>query len=186
MNVKNAPWWFDYVRSTDDYTNFIFTHFVRDFIFQPRLRYMVYFRYAQTTKSKFFEFYCKYKMLRLCHKYGIEIKTQTKIGEGFLMVHPYNITISPHAIIGRNVNVMKGVTIGWSEGKRTGAPKIGDCVYVGLNSTVIGGITIGDDVLIAPNTLVNIDVPSHSIVIGCPCKIIHRDYATEKYLNYKI
>lgn len=102
------------------------------------------------------------------------------------MIHPYNITISPFAIIGKNVNILKGATIGISQGKYSGAPVIGDSVYVGLNATVIGGIKVGDDVLIAPNTLVNCDIPSHSIVIGNPCKIIHKENATEQYIFYKV
>ena len=82
--------------------------------------------------------------------------------------------------------MMKGSTIGLSEGKHKGAPTIGDCVYIGINAVVIGKITIGNDVMIAPNTMVNCDVPDHSIVIGNPCKIIHRENATAEYLNYKI
>ena len=185
-DVKKAPWWGDYVRSTDDYTDFILSHFIRDFLFQPRLKYMVYFRYSQVTNNRFIHLFCKYRIFQLCHKYGIEIKTQTQIGEGFLMIHPYNITISTNAKLGKNINILKGATIGKSEGKNPGAPVMGDSVYIGLNSTVIGGITIGDDVLIAPNTLVNIDVPSHSVVIGNPCKIIPRENDTEKYIIYKI
>lgn len=64
--------------------------------------------------------------------------------------------------------------------------KIGNCVYIGLNSTLLGGIKVGDEVLIAPNTFVNQDVPSHSIVIGNPCKIIPRKNAADKYLYNKI
>lgn len=184
--LKHYPvWYFDYIRSTDDKC-LIWKHFFKDFLFQHRLRYMVYFRYAQKTKNRLFRFFCEYKLYRLCRKYGIEIKTKTKIGAGFVMVHPYNITISPFAEIGNNVNMMKGSTIGVSWGKHPGAPKIGNCVYIGINSTVIGGIAIGDDVLIAPNTFVNQNVPSHSIVIGNPCKIIPRENATEKYILNKI
>ena len=82
------------------------------------------------------------------------------------MLHPYNITISPYAVIGKNVNILKGATIGLSQGKKPGAPVIGDSVYIGINSTILGGITIGDDVMIAPNTFINCDIPSHSIVLG--------------------
>lgn len=183
--VEKSPWWHDYIRTTSDYKTFVLKHFIRDYIFQHRLRYMIYFRYASVTKSRFLKLYFNYKILRLSRKYGIEIKPNTKIGKGFMMIHAYNITISPYASIGNNVNIMKGATIGLSNGKNKGAPTIGDCVYIGINSTLIGGIKIGDDVLIAPNTLVNEDVPSHSIVIGCPCKIISRENATKSYISYK-
>ena len=46
-----------------------------------------------------------------------------------------------------------------------------------------GGVTVGEDVLIAPNTYVNCDIPSHSVVFGNPCIIKHRDNATEGYIN---
>lgn len=178
-------WFYDYIRMTDD-AEIKWSHFIKDFVFQHRVRYMIYFRTSQNTTNKFIRLFCEYKLFRLCRKYGLEIKTKTKIKPGFVMIHPYNITVSPFAVIGRNVNIYKGATIGLSQGKHPGAPQIGNSVQIGINSTVIGGIKIGNDVLIGPNTLVNRDVPDHSIVIGNPCKIIHKENATEQYVYYKI
>jgi serine O-acetyltransferase len=183
--MKNACWYKDYFRTTDD-KDFVWSHFIKDFLFQHRLKYMVYFRTAQNTKSKLVKLFCEYRLFVLCRKYGIEIKTATKIGEGFVMCHPYNITISPNAVLGRNINIMKGATIGLSGGKKPGAPTLGDCVFVGLNSTVLGGIQIGDDVMIAPNTFVNQDVPSHSVVVGNPCNIIPKENATGQYIYHRV
>lgn len=70
--------------------------------------------------------------------------------------------------------------------KRKGTPVIGDCVWIGINSTIVGNITIGDDVLIAPNTYVNCDVPPYSVFFGNPCIIKHRDTATDGYINNKV
>ena len=82
---------------------------------------------------------------------------------------------------------MKGVTIGReNRGKREGCPKIGDLVYIGINSTIVGNITIGNNVLISPNTFVNVDVPDNSIVIGNPCKIIPKKDATKNYVNFLV
>lgn len=147
---------------------------------------MIYFRKAQATSNRLVKFFCDYKLYRLCRKYGIEIKSQTSIGSGFVMCHPYNITVSPYAVLGRNVNMNKGSTIGISFGKRAGAPVIGDNVYIGINSTVVGGIKVGNDVMIAPNTFVNMDIPDHSIVIGNPCKIISKPNATHDYISYPV
>lgn len=103
------------------------------------------------------------------------------------MGHPFGITINPNASIGENCNIHKGVTIGQeNRGKRKGAPTIGNCVWIGINSTIVGGVNIGDDVLIAPNTYVNIDIPSHSVVFGNPCIVKHKDNATEGYINNKV
>lgn len=115
----------------------------------------------------------------------MEISYMTKIGKGLYIGHPYNITINPEAVLGENCNVHKGVTIGQeNRGKRKGAPIIGDCVWIGINATVVGNIHIGNDVLIAPNSYVNCDVPDHSVVFGNPCVIKHSDYATEHYVNH--
>ena len=80
--------------------------------------------------------------------------------------------------------VTHGVTIGRDiRGKRKGVPIIGNRVAIRANSTVVGNIKIGDDVLIAPNTFVNFDVPSNSIVIGNPAKIIFRDNASDGHVG---
>lgn len=118
--LYKALWYNDYIRTTDDST-FILHHFLRDFCFQHRLRYMIYFRIAQKEKNPLIKIFCEYKLFRLCRKFGIEIKTSTKIGEGFVMCHPYNITISSSAVLGKNINIMKGATIGLSQGRKPGA-----------------------------------------------------------------
>ena len=117
----------------------------------------------------------------------IEIPYSVNIGRGLYVGHPFGITINPNASIGENCNIHKGVTIGQeNRGKRKGAPTIGNCVWIGINSTIVGGVNIGDDVLIAPNTYVNIDIPSHSVVFGNPCIVKHKDNATEGYINNKV
>ena len=108
--TDRQTWYYDYIRMTDD-TELNCSHFLKDFIFQHRVRYMVYFRTSQNTSNKLVRLFCEYKLFRLCRKYGIEIKTKTKIDPGFVMIHPYNITISPSAVIGRNVNIYKGATV---------------------------------------------------------------------------
>lgn len=116
----------------------------------------------------------------------IEIPAVTNIGPGLYIGHPLGITVNPDVCIGRNCNIHKGVTIGQeNRGKRKGVPTIGDEVYLGVNATVVGKIHIGNDVLIAPNAYVNMDVPDHSIVIGNPSRIIPRDQATAEYINHK-
>lgn len=117
--------------------------------------------------------------------YHVEIGTSTDIGAGLYIGHPYCVTINPKVKIGRNCNIHKGVTIGQeNRGSREGCPTIGDFVWIGANATIVGKITIGDDVLIAPNTFVNQDVPSHSVVFGSPCIIKHKDEATLGCINY--
>ena len=90
-------------------------------------------------------------------------------------------------VLGKNVNIATGVTIGQeNRGERKGVPTIKDNVWIGTNAVIVGNVTIGEDVLIAPLTFVNFDVPDHSIVIGNPGKIIPRENATEDYINNKV
>ena len=122
-----------------------------------------------------------------CKMNHIEIVSGTNIGGGLYIGHPYCITINPKAVIGKNCNIHKGVTIGQeNRGKREGVPTIGDCVWIGINSTIVGRISVGNDVLIAPNTYVNCDVPPHSVVFGNPCIIKAKDNATDQYINNRI
>lgn len=117
---------------------------------------------------------------------GIQIPPETNIAEGFRVVHFGHIVINPMAKIGKNFNIAQGVTIGSAEGKRSGAPIIGDNVCIQPNAVVVGGITIGDDAFIAPNAFVNIDVPAGCIAIGNPAEIIIKEKASAKYIVYKI
>lgn len=147
-------------------------------------RFHYYFRKAQTVHSKLLRLYYFYRFGQVKRRNHIEIGAKTKIGKGLYIGHPYCITINPDAVIGSNVNIHKGVTIGQeNRGTRKGAPTIGDYVWIGVNVTIVGGIKIGNDVLIAPNAYVNCDVPDHCVVFGNPCIIKHRENATEGYIN---
>lgn len=100
--------------------------------------------------------------------------------------HPYNITVGSNVILGNNVNLHKGCTIGAVNRGNIGSPHIGNNVFVGINATVVGNIRIGNDVLIAPNSYVNTDIPDHSIVIGNPATVHFKENATEGYVNFKV
>lgn len=143
-------------------------------------------RKCQTESNPILLLFWRYFFKKQKEKHLIEIYWKCNIGPGLYLGHAYCITINPKAVIGANCNIHKGVTIGQeNRGKRKGVPTIGDCVWIGINSTIVGNVKIGDDVMIAPNTFVNCDVPSHSVVYGNPCIIKHRDNATEGYINRK-
>ena len=148
--------------------------------------YQKYFRKAQAAKTPITKLMYK-ALFKVCRdKRLVELSVDTQIGGGLYIGHGNCITINPKAQLGRNINIHKGVTIGQeNRGPRKGVPTIGDEVWIGINATIVGKITIGNDVLIAPNSYVNCDVPSHSVVFGNPCIIKHKDYATENYINHK-
>lgn len=122
--------------------------------------------------------FCIFRRINLC-----DFPLNVSIGPGLYLGHPYCIVINPDAVIGSKVNIAKGVTIGQSNrGKHKGCPIIGNNVWIGTNAVIVGKIAIGDDVLIAPNTLVNVDIPSHSVVYGNPCIIKANPHATYGYI----
>lgn len=145
------------------------------------------FRKYQDTNSVCLKVIYKY-MYKICRSRRIvEMPINVKIGEGLYFGHAYRIVINPEAVIGNNCNIHGGVLIGQeNRGERKGAPKIGNEVWIGMNAVVVGNISIGDDVLIAPNSYINCDVPSHSIVFGNPCIIKESKNATGGYINNKV
>lgn len=151
--------------------------------FDHSLHFLFCFRHANS-KNPIIAIFSRFGLAFFRNMYGLEIPRKCIIGDGFYLGHPYNITINPKAIIGKNCNIHRGVVIGQeNRGSRIGAPIIGDNVWIGINSAIVGKITIGNDVLIAPNSYVNCDIPSNSIVYGNPCIIKHREHATEGYIN---
>lgn len=113
------------------------------------------------------------KLKRLAYKTGFQIPPNT-IGAGLTIWHWGTIIINPYAKIGRGCILNSSIIIGH---KQNGlAPHIGDNCFIGGGAKVIGNITIGDNVIIAPNAVVVKDVPSNCIVAGVPAKII-------KYIN---
>ena len=116
------------------------------------------------------------------YKYGFQIGGI--IGKGFYIGHFGTIVISSDTVIGENCNIAHGVTIGVTRrGEKIGSPIIGDEVWIGANSIIVGRISIGNRVLIAPGAYVNFDVPSNSIVIGNPGIIKPSLHSTIGYIN---
>lgn len=139
------------------------------------LHYLWLLRHAQRARSALERGAYRLALSRASTKTHIHIPWSTQIGPGFYIGHLGRVIINPRAVIGSNCNIATGVTIGAvPTGARAGCPRIGDRVWIGTNAVVVGGITIGNDVLIAPGALVNRDVPPGSTVIGNP-GVIHED-----------
>lgn len=152
-------------------------------LYSHQIRYMRIWRKYQISPSLI----RRIKLYRYSRKYALEISTNAKIGRGLYLGHPYGINVASGVNIGNNCNLHKGCTIGReNRGKRKGVPTINNCVSVGINSTIVGKITIGDDVMIAPNAYVNVDVPAHSIVIGNPGTIHAKENATLDYICFRV
>lgn len=145
----------------------------------PGFKYTSRMRFTQYCKSsKLFRFFFPIAYLMYRHsmfKYGIIIPYKTSIGPGFYIGHFGNIVINSDVVIGKNVNISHGVTIGQGgDDNAKGCPIIGDNVYIGPNSTIIGKVQIGNNSAVGANAFVNKDVLPSVTVGGVPAKIISR------------
>lgn len=152
----------------------------------PGFRYMYLLRKAaQYSKFSVAGLFWRLLLRKYSYKYGFQISASTNIGAGFYIGHFGTIVINPMATIGENCNIAHGVTIGQANrGRLKGCPTIGNRVWMGTNAVIVGRITIGNDVLIAPNAFVNFNVPDNVMVVGNPGRIIHKENSTEGYVEF--
>lgn len=101
---------------------------------------------------------------------GISIPASVKIGPGLYIGHFGQIIVHSDAVIGARFSIGQGVTIGTKGQGGGGVPVIGDDVYLGVGSKVLGGISVGDNVSVGANAVVIKDVPPDSVAVGVPAK----------------
>lgn len=107
---------------------------------------------------------------------GIEIHPGARIGKGLFIDHGMGVVVGETAIIGDNVLLYQGVTLGGTgveKGKRH--PTIGNNVVVGAGAKILGNITVGDNSYIGANAVVIKDVPANATVVGVPGRITKQD-----------
>ena len=115
---------------------------------------------------------------------GIELPCEVAVGKNFRIDHFGGIIISGFASFGDNCVIRDGVTVGLRRVDDPVAPQIGHNVDIGTGAKVLGGITIGDNVVIGANAVVLEDVPSNSIAVGVPARIKTRGkHARQRYLK---
>lgn len=157
-------------------------------VFRPlEIKYIAVFRKANTCRFLPLKLFYMLRLMHLSYRTHIQIPARTRIGEGFYIGHLGRVIIHPDAKLGKNINIGTGVTIGMeNRGKRKGAPEISDNCWIGTNAVIVGNVKIGSDVLIAPLSYVNFDVPDHSIVVGNPGRIIPKENAAEDYVCNRV
>jgi len=95
------------------------------------------------------------------------------MGAGLYIPHFGTIVVNPTVTLGENVYLSHNITLGKvHSGKRQGAPKIGNDVFIGAGAVVIGNVHIGNNAFLCPNCVVIDDVPDNAVVSGQPAKII--------------
>lgn len=156
-------------------------------LIDPQIRHFILIRKWKKSNNNLYKFWLKIRMKLLKRTSLIDIPPQTRIGEGLYMYHTGSVIVNSHAKIGRNVTLSPGITIGKTINKVTGEdehPTIGNRVWIGANAIIVGGITIGDNVLIAANTFITENVPSNTIVFGNPAIMKqNKKNSTKGYIN---
>jgi len=107
---------------------------------------------------------------------GIEIHPGARIGRRFFVDHGMGVVIGETAIVGDDVLIYQGVTLGGAgleKGKRH--PTIGNNVVIGTGAKVLGNITVGDNSYVGANAVVIKDVPANSTVVGVPGRVTKQD-----------
>jgi serine O-acetyltransferase len=107
---------------------------------------------------------------------GIEIHPAAEIGKGLFIDHGHGVVIGETTIIGDNVTLYQGVTLGGT-GKEKGKrhPTIGNNVMIGSGAKILGSFTIGDNSKIAAGSVVLDEVPANSTVVGVPGMVVKHD-----------
>lgn len=144
----------------------------------PSFKVMLHYRLAHKLYLKKHYFLARYVSQRGVRKTGIEIHPGAQIGKGFFIDHGNGVIIGETAIIGDNVTLYQGVTLGGTgkeQGKRH--PTIGNNVMIGAGAKVLGSCTIGDDSKIGAGSVVLGPVPPGSTVVGVPGRVV-RSYGS--------
>lgn len=111
--------------------------------------------------------------MRVTELFTMDINPAARIGRGIMIDHAHSIVIGETAVVGNDVSLLHGVTLGGT-GKDDGDrhPKIGDGVLIGAGASVLGNIRVGECSRIAAGSVVLKDVPSCKTVAGIPAKIV--------------
>jgi serine O-acetyltransferase len=108
---------------------------------------------------------------------GIEIHPAARIGAGIFIDHGMGVVIGATTVIGENVTLYQGVTLGGTSLDRVGKrhPTLEDEVVVGVDALVLGNIRIGRKARIGAGAVVLKDVPSDATVVGVAARVVARD-----------
>lgn len=133
----------------------------------PSFKVMIYYKVANFLYTKKRYFLARYLSEKAKRKTGIEIHPGAKIGKNLFIDHGTGVVIGETTIIGNNVTIYHGVTLGGiSSDNVKRHPTIGNNVMIGCGAKVLGNITIGNDVKIGANAVVIHDVENNKTVVG--------------------
>lgn len=142
----------------------------------PSFRAIIRYRVAHNLYKRKHYFIARWLSQRTVRKTGIEIHPGATIGKGLFIDHGHGVVIGETAIIGDNVTLYQGVTLGGTgkeQGKRH--PTVGNNVMISAGAKVLGSFTIGENSKIGAGSVVLSEVPPNSTVVGVPGRVVKRD-----------
>ena len=142
----------------------------------PSFKVMLHYRIAHRLYEKKHYFLARWVSQRGVRKTGIEIHPGAQIGKGFFIDHGNGVIIGETTVIGDNVTLYQGVTLGVTgkeQGKRH--PTVGNNVMISAGAKVLGSFKIGDNSKIGAGSVVLEEVPPNSTVVGVPGRVVKRD-----------
>lgn len=142
----------------------------------PSFKVMLHYRLAHKLYQKGHYFWARFVSQRGVRKTGIEIHPGAQIGKGFFIDHGNGVIIGETTVIGDNVTLYQGVTLGGTgkeQGKRH--PTIGNNVMISAGAKVLGSFKIGANSKIGAGSVVLEEVPPNSTVVGVPGRVVKRD-----------
>ena len=142
----------------------------------PSFRVILRYRLAHRLYLKKHYFLARWISQRAARKTGIEIHPGATIGKGLFIDHGSGVIIGETTIIGDNVTLYQGVTLGGTgkeQGKRH--PTLEDNVMVSAGAKILGSFTIGENSKIGAGSVVLEEVPPNCTVVGVPGRIVRMD-----------
>ena len=151
-------------------------HNSMEVLLYPSFKVMLHYRVAHKLYNRKMYFLARYVSQRAARKTGIEIHPGATIGEGLFIDHGNGVIIGETTIIGNNVTLYQGVTLGGT-GKEHGKrhPTICDNVMISAGAKVLGSFTVGENSKIGAGSVVLEEVPPNCTVVGVPGRIVKRD-----------
>lgn len=151
-------------------------HTAMEVFLYPSFKVMMHYRLAHKLYLKKHYFLARWVSQRGVRKTGIEIHPGAVIGKGFFIDHGNGVIIGETAVIGDNVTLYQGVTLGGT-GKEKGKrhPTLRDNVMVSAGAKILGSFTIGENSKIGAGSVVLEEVPPNSTVVGVPGRVVKRD-----------
>ncbi|MNX88412.1 Serine acetyltransferase [compost metagenome] len=123
-------------------------------ILNPSIHASILIRFA-TSKNKLIHILSRNVLIA---KHSIDVGYGAKVEEGLYLPHPVSIVIGSGSVVGRNLTIYQGCTIG----NKRGYPTLEDGVTIFPNSVVVGDITIGANAVIGANSFVDKSLPPHT------------------------